>query len=97
MNPGLVVPSGKTSLTGNGAVRASGGYYYGYTVAVVTATAAITVYDNASAASGTIIDVIPSGTAAGASKNFSAPIPCSAGVFAQLGSATGTVLFLHGE
>jgi hypothetical protein len=93
----LAAPTGKTSLTSNGAVRAVRGYYYGYTVTAVTATAAITVYDNASAASGTVIDIIPATTAAGTSKSFAAPIPCTNGVYAQFGTATGTVLFLHGE
>lgn len=96
MNPGLMSPSGKTALTGNGVVRARDGWYYGYTVTTIVGAGAITIYDNASAASGTIIDVIPATTAVGTTKSLSCPIPCSNGVYAAFAS-TGTVLFLHGE
>ena len=91
--PGLPQPSGATPLTSTGAVRAKGGYYHGYIVTVAT-TGAVTVYDNASAASGTVIDVIPTSTAAGTRGVLAQPVPVANGVYASFASG-GTVLFLH--
>lgn len=91
--PGLPQPSGAIALTGTGAVRAKRGYYHGYIVTVATA-GAVTIYDNASAASGTIIDVIPTSTAAGTRGVLAQPVPVAKGVYASFAS-TGTVLFLH--
>jgi hypothetical protein len=54
----------------------------------------VTLYDNASAASGTVIDVIPTSTAAGTRGVLAQPVPVSNGVYASFAS-TGTVLFLH--
>ena len=85
-------PASKSALTGTAAVKASAGLYYGYTVTTALSAAAITIYDNASAASGTVIDVIPASTAAGSTKNLASPIPCTNGIYASFGG-TGTVLF----
>jgi len=84
----------KSALTGTAAVKASAGYYYGYTVTTALSAAAITLYDNASAASGTVIDVIPASTAAGTTKDLATPIPCTNGIYASF-AGTGTVLFLY--
>ena len=96
MNPGLIAPSGKTSLSADGVARAVPGWYYGYIVTTVMSANASTIYDNASAASGTVIDVIPASSAAGTQKIFPYPIPVSNGIYVDIGG-TGTVLFLHGE
>ena len=47
-------PASKSALTGTAAVKASAGKYYGYKVTTGLSAAAITIYDNASAASGTV-------------------------------------------
>ena len=94
-SPGMPQPSGKISLTTSGAVRSSGGWYYGYIVTTATATGAINIYDN-TAASGTVIDVIPATTAAGTQRVLAMGVPVSNGIFAEFaGGATGTVLFVH--
>jgi hypothetical protein len=83
----------KIALTGNGVIKAAAGYFYGYIVTTVTATAAIQVFDNASTNSGTVIDTIATATAVG-HYVLPTPVPCTNGMFAQFGTATGTVLFL---
>ena len=90
-------PASKIALTATGAIKASAGKYYGYKVTTTLGAGAITVYDNASAASGTVIDVIAASTAVGDTDGtiiLPAPIPCSAGMYASFAS-TGTVLFLY--
>lgn len=90
-------PASKSSLTGTAAVKASAGMYYGYKVTTALGAGAITVYDNASAASGTVIDVIEASTAIGdvdGMRILPSPIPCSNGIYASFAS-TGTVLFLY--
>lgn len=95
-SPGMPQPSGKVSRTTSGVVRGNGGYYHGYIVTTVTATGAINIYDNASAASGTIVDTIPAATAAGTQRILPLPIPMTNGIYADFaGGATGTVLFVH--
>lgn len=84
----------KKALTATGAVKAEPGYYHGYTVTTVLSAAAITLYDDKSAASGTVIDVIPASTAAGSTKTFTTPVKCTNGIYASFGG-TGTVLFLY--
>lgn len=91
--PGLPQPSGAISRTDSGVVRAKSGFYHGYIVTTVTG-GAVTIYDNAAAASGTVIDVIPTSTAAGVRGVLAQPVPVSNGVYASFAS-TGTVLFLH--
>ncbi len=87
-------PASKIALTGTGAVKAGSGSYYGYKVTTVLGAGVVTVYDNASAASGTVIDTIAATTAAGTTVILASPIPCSAGMYANFAS-TGTVLFLY--
>lgn len=83
----------KTERTTTGVVKAQKGYYWGYVVTVAT-SAVITVYDNASAAAGTVVCVIPITAAAGAAQMFDTAIPISNGLYANF-AGTGTVLFLH--
>lgn len=82
------------SLTATGVVSPNDGTYSGYVVTTALNANAITIYDNASAASGTIIDVIPASTAAGTTKNLANPIRVKNGVYASFGG-TGTVTFLY--
>lgn len=81
------------SVNATGVVSAQPGYYTGYVITTAVATADVVVYDNASAASGTIIDVIPVG-AAGGFKNLAAPIKVRNGIYASFGG-TGTVTFVY--
>lgn len=87
-------PASKTALTASGVVKASAGKYYGYIVTTALSAAAITIYDNASAASGTVVDVIPASTGAGTRGVLSAPVSCANGVYASF-AGTGTVLFVY--
>ena len=64
--------------------------YYGYTVTVVTATAAINIRKDS--ASGQIIDVIPAATAAGANRSLSYGTHCGEGLFVDFNGATGSVV-----
>lgn len=84
----------KRALTETGAVKAESGYYHGYTVTVALSAAAVTLYDSASAASGTIVDVIPASTAIGSTKTLTTPIKLTNGLYASF-AGTGTVLFLY--
>lgn len=86
------MPSSKSALTASGAVGTAGARkYHGYMVTAALSAAAITLYDNTSAA-GTVIDVIPASTAAGTYRECA--IPCINGIYANFGG-TGTVLFLY--
>lgn len=87
-------PASKLARTATGAVKGSPGKYYGYIVTTALSAAAITLYDDASAASGTVIDVIPASAAAGTRGLLSAPVPCANGMYASFGG-TGTVLFIY--
>ena len=82
----------KKALTASGSVKAAQGIYYGYVVTTVT-SAAITLYDNATTNSGTVIDVIPA-SATGTRGTLNVAIPCDNGIWAQF-AGTGTVLFLY--
>jgi hypothetical protein len=81
------------ALTASAQVGQANAVYYGYTVTVVTATAAMNIRKGAS--NGQIIDVIPSGTAAGATKDYSLGIQCDGGLFFDLNGATGTVVIRY--
>jgi hypothetical protein len=83
------------SLTGSGLVGNGGAsVYYGYTVTVVTATAAINIRKGS--VSGQIVDVIPTATAAGQSKSLAHGLQCEGGVFVDFNGGTGT-LVIHYE
>jgi len=87
-------PASKIAITATGVIKGAPGKYYGYKVTTGLSAAAVTIYDNASAASGTVIDVIAASTAAGTTVILPAPIPCTAGMYANV-AGTGTVLFLY--
>lgn len=82
------------NLTASGVVKGSPGYFYGYEVTVSMGAGAITIYDNASAASGTILMIIPASTTAPNRVNLATPIPAVNGIYASFAS-TGTVNFLR--
>lgn len=77
------------SITADAQVGQENAVYFGYTVTVVTASAAINIRRTSDA--GQIIDVIPSGTAAGTSKHFANGIHTDA-LFVDMNGATGTVV-----
>jgi hypothetical protein len=79
------------SLTASAQVGQENTAYYGYTVTVVTAVGAINI--RKTSITGQIIDVIPSATAAGATKDYSLGIAMDGGLFVEFaGGATGTVV-----
>ena len=82
-----------TALTATGAVAARPAICYGYIVTTALSAAAITVYDNASAASGTVLFTIPASTAPGV-YTFNTGMLTTAGIYASFGG-TGTVNFLY--
>lgn len=85
------------TLTASGLVGQNNAVYYGYTVTTVTATAAINI--RRGSVSGQIIDVIPSGTAAGTTKHLANGMAVGgdqAGIFVDFNGATGAVV-IHYE
>lgn len=70
-------------------VKASPGRLLKVVVTTVTAAAAITIYDNASAASGTILLVIPIAAAAGTI--YDVMLPAALGITVQSTGATGAI------
>lgn len=87
-------PASKLQRANSGAIKASGGKYYGYIVITATAVGDIIIYDNTSG-TGNAVDRIVSGTATGTHGVLASPVPCSNGMYAAYGSgATGSVLFL---
>jgi hypothetical protein len=81
------------SLTATGQVGQENAVYYGYTVTVVTATAAI--YVRKGSVTGQIIDLIPVTTAAGASKDRSLGVQCDGGLFVDFNGGTGTLVIFY--
>lgn len=81
------------SLTADAQVGLENTVYYGYTVTVTTATAAINIRRTSDA--GQIIDVIPATTAAGTTKHIDNGIGVDA-LFVDFNSASGTVV-IHYE
>jgi hypothetical protein len=82
-----------SNKTATGVVSAVPSIVYGYIVTTAMSAAATTVYDNAAAASGTVLFVIPASTAVGF---YSLPVGMIAvnGIYASF-AGTGTVNFLH--
>jgi hypothetical protein len=86
----------KTSVSAAGVVSKNDGEYCGYVVTTITAVGSIVVYDNASAASGTIVDVIPAATAVGSNRNLASHIRMKNGIYVDFaGGATGTVTIFY--
>jgi len=80
------------NLTATGVVANAPCIVYGYIVTTAMSAAATTIYDNASAASGTVLFVIPASTAVG-QYSFPVGIITTAGAYASF-AGTGTVNFL---
>lgn len=80
------------NLAASGVVANAPCIVYGYIVTVAMSAAATTVYDNASAASGTALFVIPASTAVG-QYSFPVGVITTAGAYASF-AGTGTVNFL---
>jgi uncharacterized protein YraI len=80
-------------MTASGKVGSAQGVYHGYNVTVVTATAAINVRNGSS--TGQIIDVIPTGTAAGSSRVHVDGIALDGGIWLDFNGASGTVVVLY--
>jgi hypothetical protein len=78
------------SLTASGQVGQENAVYHGYTVTVVTATAAINIRKGS--LTGQIVDVIPAATAAGATKTLNKGLAMDAGLFVDFNGASGTVV-----
>jgi len=82
--------SSTASLTATGTVKNGPGRLLKIVVTTALSAAAITVYDNASAASGTILFVIPASATAGSV--YDVNLPAVNGIYASFGG-TGTVTF----
>ena len=82
--------SSTVSLTVTGAVKASAGRLLKVIITTTMSAAATTIYDNASAASGTILFVIPASATAGTI--YSIDLPAVNGIYASF-AGTGTVTF----
>ena len=80
------------SLTGTAAVKAAPGRLVKAIVTTALSAAAVTVYDNASAASGTVLFTIPASAAAGSV--YDIQLPAVNGIYASFGG-TGTVTFAY--
>lgn len=80
------------TMTASGLIggASSSSVYYGYTVTVVTATAAINIRKGS--VSGQIIDILPTATAAGATKSLAHGLQCEGGIFFDINGATGSVV-----
>ncbi len=78
-----------TALQAGTVVKGAAGRLATVLVTVVT-NAVITIYDNASAATGNIVGYIPSGATAGTIYNFN--MPCAAGIYVAVsGGQTGQI------
>lgn len=75
------------ALTATGAVKASAGRLLKVVVTTVLGAGAITIYDNASTNSGTVLMVIPSTTAAGTVYDIN--LPAVNGIYASFASTGG--------
>lgn len=77
------------TLGGLQTIKQGAGRLLKVVVTTVTAAAAVTIYDNASAASGTPLLVIPIGAAAGTV--YDVNLPAAAGITIQSTGATGNI------
>jgi hypothetical protein len=81
-------------LTASGLVGQNNAVYHGFIVTTATATADILIKKGTSA-SGTVVDVIPSASAKGSSRNYAHGIAMDAGLFVDFNGASGTVSILY--
>ena len=77
-------------LTATGVVKSGPGRLLKISVTTALSAAAITIYDNASAAAGTVLFVIPASAAAGSV--YDVNLPAVNGIYASFGG-TGSVTF----
>lgn len=84
------VAASTISLTATGPVKAAAGRLHKISVTTALSAAAVTVYDNASAASGTVLFIIPASAAQGSV--YDVNLPAVNGIFASF-AGTGTVTF----
>lgn len=82
------------SLTASARVGLENAVYHGYTVTVVTATAAINIRKGS--LTGQIVDVIPAATAVGSTKTLNKGLAMDGGLFVDFNGASGT-LVVHYE
>lgn len=76
------------SLTASATVGNNNAVYFGYTVTVATATAAILIRQGSG---GQIVDTIPAATAAGATKSLANGLALSS-LYVDFNGGTGTVV-----
>ena len=81
-------PAFCTSANATGPVKASPGRLGSVLVTTALSAAAITIYDNTSAASGTVLAVIPASSAVGF--RVVVDLPAMTGIYASFGG-TGTI------
>lgn len=94
-NQAAVAPSAPyTQLAAAGVIAGRPAVLLGMEVVVALGAGAVTVYDNASAASGNVLAVIPASAAVGALVDFATGIQAVAGLYADFAS-TGTVNFIY--
>lgn len=88
----FISPANRSNpITTDTLVSSGKGIYRGYTITASTATANIEIRDATAAGQGTVIDVIPSGTAAGTTKARSTII--TTGIYVDYAMlATGTLI-----
>lgn len=77
-----------TSVTATGVVKPGAGRLLKIVVTTAMSAAATTIYDNASAASGTILFVVPASAAVG--NVYTIDLPAVNGIFASF-AGTGTI------
>lgn len=82
-----------SAITADTLVKTGQAKYRGYTITVVTAGGAIDIRDATSAGTGTIVDTIPAGTAAGTKVEKMIGGNCETGIYVDYaGGATGTLV-----
>lgn len=85
------------SRTDDGAILAAKGWYYGARLTATGAAAGhVVVYDNASAASGTVIDELDVGTAGSSGEQFTHPIPVNNGIYLDVTTPGRVVVWYQG-
>jgi hypothetical protein len=82
-------PSRTVFLTGTAAVKTAPGRLHKIVVTTTT-SAAVTVYDNATAASGTVLFAVPSSAPVGSA--YAVDLPALNGIYASF-AGTGTLAF----
>lgn len=82
-------------LSASAAIQAQGGYIHAITLIPAAAASTLTVYDNASAASGTVVAATTAvATGASTTVSFHWPVPANAGIYASV-TGTGATFIIH--